>query len=68
MTVATLTSKGQITIPKDVRNHLELNSGDKINFVINAQGLAQLKPMTRHINGLKGIVLSFELVARRMFS
>ena len=36
--------------------HLELNNGDKINFIIDEQGRVQLTPITRHINSLKGIV------------
>ena len=34
MTLATLTSKGQVTIPKAVRNSLNLHGGDKVEFVI----------------------------------
>ena len=56
MTVAKVTSKGQITIPKSVRTHLELSSGDKVNFIIDDQGFVQLAPITRHISSLKGIV------------
>lgn len=33
MTVATMTSKGQVTIPKDVREALGLEAGTKIDFV-----------------------------------
>nr|MBC8379657.1 AbrB/MazE/SpoVT family DNA-binding domain-containing protein [Planctomycetota bacterium] len=33
MALATLTSKGQVTIPKTVRNSLHLHAGDKVEFV-----------------------------------
>ena len=33
MELATINAKGQITIPLSVRNHLKLNSGDRIAFV-----------------------------------
>ncbi len=35
MTAATLTSKGRVTIPVDVRNQLGLESGDRIEFSFN---------------------------------
>ena len=35
MTAATITSKGQVTIPVDVRNQLGLQSGDRIEFSFN---------------------------------
>lgn len=31
---STLTSKGQVTIPSDIRQQLNLHSGDKIGFAI----------------------------------
>lgn len=33
MTIATLTSKGQITVPKDIRQHFNLQAGDRLEFV-----------------------------------
>lgn len=33
MSMATLTSKGQMTLPKDVREQLNLKPGDKVEFV-----------------------------------
>lgn len=38
MEIAKLTSKGQITIPKAVRNALGVDSGDKVVFVKTANG------------------------------
>jgi len=35
MALATLTNKGQVTIPKPVRDSLGLHIGDKIKFIIN---------------------------------
>jgi antitoxin PrlF len=34
MTTATMTSKGQITVPKEVRDRLGIQQGDKIEFVV----------------------------------
>ncbi len=39
MDVATLTSKGQITVPISVRKKLGLKQGDKIVFIEDAQGI-----------------------------
>jgi antitoxin PrlF len=44
MSIATLTAKGQTTIPKPVRTHLGLQSGDKLDFVIESDGCVTLRP------------------------
>ena len=54
MALATLTSKGQITIPKSVRDSLHLQSGDKVDFVITQNGDALLKPVTRKVDDVFG--------------
>ncbi|KWF18987.1 AbrB/MazE/SpoVT family DNA-binding domain-containing protein [Burkholderia pseudomultivorans] len=57
MTTATITSKGQITIPMDVRNQLGLQAGDRIEFSLNeATGRYEVYPATRSLTSLKGIV------------
>lgn len=38
MSVGTMTSKGQITVPKDVREALRLTPGTKVNFTRNGDG------------------------------
>ncbi len=54
MSKATLTSKGQITIPREVREQLGLNVGDKLLFEVeeDAIRLRVLKP--RSLEELKG--------------
>ncbi|VWC86934.1 AbrB family transcriptional regulator [Burkholderia lata] len=57
MTTATITSKGQVTIPVDVRNQLGLRSGDRIEFSYNeTTGRYEVYPVTRSLASLKGIV------------
>jgi antitoxin PrlF len=56
MSAATITSKGQITIPKDIRALLDLHSGDKINFIVEESGEVRFLPATQDISTLKGIV------------
>ena len=56
MPASTLTSKGQTTIPKDVRSHLKLRTGDQIDFVIEPDGSVVIRPATVHVRELKGIL------------
>ena len=54
MATATLTTKGQITIPKAIRDRLMLHSGDKLDFHLTEQGEVLLKPVTRHVDEVFG--------------
>jgi antitoxin PrlF len=56
MTTATLTSKGQITIPKDVREALGVGTGDRVEFVAEEKGVYKVVAATRDVRHLKGIV------------
>jgi AbrB family looped-hinge helix DNA binding protein len=56
MPEATLTSKGQVTIPKAVREHLNLDTGARVDFVIEHDGTVLLKPVTRHVRELAGLL------------
>ena len=56
MPSATLTSKGQTTIPKEVRDHLGLRAGDRIDFIVRKDGTVILQPATRDIRDLYGIL------------
>ena len=56
MPTATLTSKGQITLPSGMRRSLGLNSGDQIEFFSQADGSYALRPLTGSVLDLKGIV------------
>ena len=47
MILSTITSKGQITIPKRIRELLHLFSGDKVEFVFNDNNEVVLKPVTK---------------------
>jgi AbrB family looped-hinge helix DNA binding protein len=54
MSVATLTSKGQITLPKDIREHLKVSAGDEINFVVGDRGEVRVRPMNKSLWDLRG--------------
>jgi len=54
MALATLTSKGQVTIPKAVRDSLGLHTGDKVEFIIIESREALLRPVTKKIDDVFG--------------
>ena len=56
MTTATITSKGQVTIPKDVRTRLGIGTGDRVEFVEIQEGVFQVVAATQDVQVLKGIV------------
>ncbi len=56
MSVSTLTSKGQTTIPKEIRHRLGLKPGDKLRFVIDANGRVVILPLTVPLRSLRGIL------------
>ena len=56
MATAAITSKGQITIPVEVRKRLGLKTGDRVGFIENENGEIILKPKTGSIMNLRGIV------------
>ena len=58
MATATLTSKGQITIPKEVRDELGLETGSKLTFVRTGAGEYLLLSKRRSIMDLKGMAKS----------
>jgi antitoxin PrlF len=56
MATATITSKGQITIPKEVREALGVDSGDRVEFVAQEKGVYKVVAATRDVSHLKGLV------------
>ena len=54
MSVTTLTSKGQTTIPKDIRDHLGIEAGDKLRFLVETDGRVVILPATLSVRDLKG--------------
>ena len=55
MTTATITSKGQITIPADVRHALAVDAGDRVEFVQIEPGQFLFVAANRSVTKLKGM-------------
>ena len=55
MSTATLTSKGQITIPVDVRNALKVDAGDRVEFVQIAPDRYEFVAATSEVTALTGM-------------
>lgn len=56
MITASITSKGQITIPVDIRQYLGLHTGDRIEFLIESDGRVCFMPQNKDIKDLKGLL------------
>jgi AbrB family looped-hinge helix DNA binding protein len=56
MPTATVTTKGQVTIPKEVRKRLGIETGDRLSFVLQEDGSVIVKPITRHVRELGGLL------------
>ncbi len=48
MNIATITSKGQITLPRAVREALGVHRGDQVEFVQSKEGEIQIRPLRQH--------------------
>ena len=55
MSTATLTSKGQITIPVAVRESLRVGTGDRVEFIEIEPGRYEFIAATRPVTALKGM-------------
>ena len=55
MASATLTTKGQITIPAEVRKDLNVDTGDRVEFVLISPGRYEFVAATQEVTALKGM-------------
>jgi len=58
--VSTVTQKGQVTIPKSVRDNLHLVTGDRVEFVFNDRGEVLIKPVTRKVAEVAGLLSKYK--------
>ncbi|MFT5676933.1 MAG: antitoxin PrlF [Paraglaciecola sp.] len=63
MSQATVTSKGQITIPAIVRSGMNVGAGDKLEFIELADGRYEVVAVTREVKTLKGYFKSDKVVS-----
>ncbi|MEQ9322546.1 MAG: AbrB/MazE/SpoVT family DNA-binding domain-containing protein [Polyangiaceae bacterium] len=56
MSSSTVSSKGQVTIPKRIREALRLDTGDRVRFVIRDDGVVELVPETVDLMDLVGVL------------
>lgn len=50
MALATLTTKGQVTIPKKIREALKLHTGDKIEIIVTENREAIIRPISKKVD------------------
>lgn len=53
---ATLTSKGQTTIPKEIRDSLSMKAGDRMTFTLMPDGTVVMRVKTRRVTDLAGVL------------
>ena len=56
MPTATLTSKGQVTIPKAVREILRVDAGDQVDFVVTDRGDVLVRGVSLDVRELRGLL------------
>ena len=56
MATSILTSKGQTTIPLQIRSYLGIHTGDKLEFLIDKEGRVIVAPLTADVSELKNLL------------
>jgi len=56
MATVTLSSKGQLVVPKAIRERLKLKPGDKIDFQLEPDNKVLLTPIKSNLADLKGFL------------
>lgn len=54
--LATLTRKGQLTLPKEIRDRLGLGAGSRLDFSIDESGIIVARPVSTTALGLAGVL------------
>ena len=56
MPTATVTSKGQVTLPRRVREALRVRPGDRVDFVLGADGDVRVRAGETDVSALRGLL------------
>lgn len=56
MSEARLSSKGQLTVPRDIRDRLKLELGDKVRFRVGDDGRVVMEAAKYHVSELYGML------------
>jgi len=54
--ISTVTDKGQVTLPKAIRDHLGIQPGTKLDFELQPDGTLRVRVLTRGSAGLYGLL------------
>lgn len=54
--LATVTDKGQVTVPKNIRDQLHIASGSKLDFEVEKDGSLRVRVLVRGPDNLFGLV------------
>ncbi len=56
MSEATMTSKGQVTVPADIRKSMGLSAGERVVFTLLDDGTTVMRAKSRSLVELKGML------------
>ena len=54
--LATVTAKGQVTVPKNIRDQLHIVTGSKLDFEVEEDGTLRVRVLVRGSDNLFGLV------------
>jgi antitoxin PrlF len=56
MPSCTITSKGQVTLPKEIREYLHVSTGDRLDFVVDDDGKVVVRAARSRLDELRGML------------
>ena len=54
--IVTLTSKGQLTLPKAIRDAMKLDAGSKLDISMGPDGTLRMRALTKGVDDLFGLL------------